>query len=59
LAWNMWNLIEKLSELLWDRYDNEFIERYLILALIFTEHNSLRILARRSEIPMQGISKIS
>jgi hypothetical protein len=31
LAWNMWNLIEKLSELLWDRYDNEFIERYLIL----------------------------
>jgi tetratricopeptide (TPR) repeat protein len=32
---------------------------YNCLALIFTEHNSLRILARRSEIPMQGISKIS
>jgi hypothetical protein len=29
IAWNMWNLIEKLSDLLWDRYDNEFIERSL------------------------------
>ncbi len=30
----------------------------ILLAWIFTRHNSLRILARRSEIPMKGISKI-
>ncbi len=26
VAWEIWTLINRLSDLLWDRYDHEFIE---------------------------------
>jgi hypothetical protein len=29
IALEIWNLINKLSDLLWDRYDKEFLETYL------------------------------
>ena len=29
IALEIWNLINKLSDLLWDRYDKEFLEIYL------------------------------
>jgi len=29
IAWEIWNLIEKLNNLLWDRYEDDFIEIYL------------------------------
>jgi DNA polymerase IIIc chi subunit len=29
IAWTLWNLIAKLNDLLWDRYENEFIEHHL------------------------------
>ena len=28
-AWTIWHLIARLNELIWDRYENEFIEQYL------------------------------
>ena len=28
-AWEIWNLIEELNNLLWDRYEDDFIEIYL------------------------------
>ena len=28
-AWETWNVIEKLNNLLWDRYEDDFIEIYL------------------------------
>jgi hypothetical protein len=31
LAWTIWHLIARLNELIWNRYENEFIERYLKL----------------------------
>jgi hypothetical protein len=30
-AWSLWHLMASVSELIWDRYENEFIERYLKL----------------------------
>jgi hypothetical protein len=30
-AWTIWHLIARLNELIWDRYENEFIEQYLKL----------------------------
>jgi len=29
MAWEIWMLINKLNDLLWDRYDHEFIEIHL------------------------------
>ena len=29
IAWGIWNLIERLNDLLWHRYEDEFIEIYL------------------------------
>jgi hypothetical protein len=29
IAWEIWNLIEKLNNLLWNRYEQEFLEIYL------------------------------
>ncbi|MFH1674445.1 MAG: hypothetical protein ABIF87_13590 [Pseudomonadota bacterium] len=29
IAWEIWNLIEKLNNLLWDRYEDDFLELYL------------------------------
>ena len=29
IAFEVWNLINKLGELLWDRYEEEFLEIYL------------------------------
>lgn len=29
LAWEIWNLIDRLNTLIWDRYEDEFIETYL------------------------------
>jgi hypothetical protein len=31
IAWTICNLIEKLNDLIWNRYENEFIDRYLQL----------------------------
>ena len=31
LAWTIWHLLARLNELIWDRYENEFIEQYLEL----------------------------
>ena len=30
-AWTIWHLMARLNELIWDRYENEFIEQYLEL----------------------------
>jgi hypothetical protein len=30
-AWTVWQLMAKLNELIWNRYENEFIEQYLEL----------------------------
>ncbi len=30
-AWTIWHLMEKLNALIWDRYENEFIEQALDL----------------------------
>jgi len=30
-AWAIWHLMARLNELIWDRYENEFIEQYLEL----------------------------
>jgi hypothetical protein len=29
IAWEIWNLIERLNDLLWDRYEKGFLEIYL------------------------------
>jgi hypothetical protein len=29
IAWEIWNLIARLNDLIWDRYEEEFIELYL------------------------------
>jgi hypothetical protein len=29
LAWEIWNLIDRLNTLIWDHYEDEFIEIYL------------------------------
>ena len=29
IAWEIWNLIEKLNNLLWTRYEDDFIKIYL------------------------------
>lgn len=31
LAWTIWHLMARLNELIWNRYENEFIARYLKL----------------------------
>ena len=31
IAWEISNLIEKLNNLIWNQYENEFIDRYLQL----------------------------
>jgi hypothetical protein len=31
IAWSIWHLMARLSELIWNRYENEFIERYVKL----------------------------
>ena len=31
IAWTIWNLIARLNDLIWDRYEDEFIERYIKL----------------------------
>jgi hypothetical protein len=28
-AWTLWHLIAKLNELIWDRYEDDFIKQYL------------------------------
>jgi hypothetical protein len=30
-AWTIWHLMARLNELIWNRYENEFIEQYLKL----------------------------
>jgi hypothetical protein len=30
-AWTIWHLMARLNELIWNRYEKEFIERYLKL----------------------------
>jgi hypothetical protein len=30
-AWTLWHLMARLNELIWNRYENEFIEQYLKL----------------------------
>jgi hypothetical protein len=30
-AWSIWHLMARLHELIWDRYEREFIERYVTL----------------------------
>ena len=30
-AWTIWHIMARLNELIWDRYENEFIEQYLHL----------------------------
>jgi hypothetical protein len=30
-AWTIWHLMARLNELIWNQYENEFIERYLKL----------------------------
>lgn len=29
LAWNIWILISKLNDLLWDRYEDQFVQQHL------------------------------
>ena len=29
VAWQIWNLVAKFNDLIWDRYEDEFIELYL------------------------------
>ena len=29
LAWEIWNILARLNDILWDRYEEEFIEIYL------------------------------
>ncbi|MBW1692021.1 MAG: hypothetical protein JRJ70_14980 [Deltaproteobacteria bacterium] len=29
IAWSLWHLMARLSELIWHRYEREFIERYV------------------------------
>ena len=29
IAWEIWNLVNKLNDLLWDRYEEGFLEIYL------------------------------
>ena len=31
VAWTLWHLIAKLNELIWDRYEDDFIKQYLKL----------------------------
>ena len=28
-AWTLWHLIAKLNDLIWDRYEDDFIRQYL------------------------------
>ena len=30
-AWTLWHLMARLNEIIWNRYENEFIEQYLKL----------------------------
>jgi len=30
-AWAVWHLMARLNQLIWNRYENEFIEQYLEL----------------------------
>ena len=29
LAWEIWNILARLNDILWDRYEEEFMEIYL------------------------------
>lgn len=29
IAWVIWNLIARLNDLIWDRYEDEFVKRYI------------------------------
>jgi len=29
IAWEIWNLISRLNDLIWDLYEDDFIEMYL------------------------------
>jgi hypothetical protein len=29
IAWSIWNLISRLNDLLWDRYEDQFVQQYL------------------------------
>ena len=31
IAWTIWHLMARLNQLIWDQYENEFIERYIKL----------------------------
>jgi hypothetical protein len=31
IAWNLWHCMARLNELLWSRYESEFIKRYVSL----------------------------
>ncbi len=31
IAWSIWHLMARLNELIWNRYEHEFIERYVKL----------------------------
>ena len=29
IAWKLWHLVEELNDLIWDRYEDEFLQRHL------------------------------
>jgi hypothetical protein len=29
VAWQIWNLVTRFNDIIWDRYEDEFIELYL------------------------------
>lgn len=31
IAWTIWNLIARLNDLIWDRYEDEFVKRYITI----------------------------
>ena len=31
IAWTLWHLLARLNDLIWDRYENQFIEHHLKL----------------------------
>lgn len=31
IAWTIWHLMARLNQLIWDQYEDEFIERYIKL----------------------------
>ena len=57
IAWTIWNLIARLNDLIWDRYEDEFVKRYITIEAQ-EDCDSLREKASLSELDWKTLPGI-